>query len=1154
MRKCFKVLTIQFLILISYPVLAQQKLSDLPVIIPPSPNAASLGKFGDIPVSMYTGIPSVSVPLYTAKLGAYTLPISLQYHSQGLKVEESAGWVGLNWSLISGGAITRSIHTLPDEGAGGYLTHSKWTNDSIKADPARLVAFGHGEYDLEPDMFYYNFNGQSGKFILDSSVNHTARLTSYNDISITHNSTLSQFTIIDENGITYIFDANETTTNESNPAHPYNYVSAWYLSKITTPAGDITFSYTPQTIYVTQLMEVDREPTAPDPTTCNYSSTGSFSVLTYTEISALIISEINTPLEKIKFYISNTRRDLSPGKIDSISVFDLNADVKRKFTFSYSYFGNTASTANTDVRLKLDTVQEMSASKTDKKVYSFEYFDPGLVPSLTSYAQDYWGFYNGVGNSTLLPFVDPAIYGVYVASKTTQYGDRDPVFEKSRVGTLKKINYPTGGSTQFVYESHDYGYSPGGEVNEYKKTAKSLTATASRVGTINVPSTTLTFSINAAQTPTVTTSGSYSTFPLEDGPNTKLNRINANGTRTAILQRTLVNTLTTDYPNLAVGNYEIISTVDGTGQTATIDIKYYSLDTVLIKSKIAGGVRIKQVINYDPVTGLQQLKSYKYRLKSDTARSSGNLISDVNLITGQGPIAYGSGCGRLVRSSSSNNYLGSTQGSHVGYTLVTESDGDNLSNGWREVQYTSSIDYPNTYALNHQFAIQVDHVPFTYIETTKSLRYLTDYDFLRGLQTSEIYYNATGKKIKETSIGYNFSEAIDPASRNYYQTTMTAGYTVPVQTADPANTARQVEEYRVLNYILIAPWLFKTNSTETVYDANGENPLAIRTNYFYDNATHARLTRTETINSKKDTLKSLYKYPGDQLGIIGLSTTAATALTNMVASHKVSPVIEESHYKNSTFSTLKRTDYRTWDGSGKVIEPEHIVYKQLANPLDAVIDFLAYDTYSNVLSLAKSNDLVKSYLWDYKGNYPVAEVNNALQSDIAYTSFEADFMGNWAGVLSGNIQSLASLTGSKYYNLTTAGLTKTGLSSTSSYSVSYWSKNGAYNVAGTAPIKVGRIVTIAGNNWTYYEHLVTGKSSILVSGTGGIDELRLYPAAAQMTTITYIPLIGISSQCNANNQISYYEYDGLGRLKLIRDQDGMILKNYDYQYQKPITQ
>ena len=51
-----------------------------------------------------------------------------------------------------------------------------------------------------------------------------------------------------------------------------------------------------------------------------------------------------------------------------------------------------------------------------------------------------------------------------------------------------------------------------------------------------------------------------------------------------------------------------------------------------------------------------------------------------------------------------------------------------------------------------------------------------------------------------------------------------------------------------------------------------------------------------------------------------------------------------------------------------------------------------------------------------------------------------------------------------------------------------------------------------------------------------------------MTTYAYEPLVGITSQCDVNNKISYYIYDGLQRLVLIRDQDKNIVKKICYNY------
>ena len=71
----------------------------------PTPNAASLGKYGQIPVSYYNGLVNISIPIYTIKLQDIEVPIVLQYHSGGNKTDEHPGWVGLGWNLQAGGSI-----------------------------------------------------------------------------------------------------------------------------------------------------------------------------------------------------------------------------------------------------------------------------------------------------------------------------------------------------------------------------------------------------------------------------------------------------------------------------------------------------------------------------------------------------------------------------------------------------------------------------------------------------------------------------------------------------------------------------------------------------------------------------------------------------------------------------------------------------------------------------------------------------------------------------------------------------------------------------------------------------------------------------------------------------------------------------------------
>ena len=132
----------------------------------------------------------------------------------------------------------------------------------------------------------------------------------------------------------------------------------------------------------------------------------------------------------------------------------------------------------------------------------------------------------------------------------------------------------------------------------------------------------------------------------------------------------------------------------------------------------------------------------------------------------------------------------------------------------------------------------------------------------------------------------------------------------------------------------------------------------------------------------------------------------------------------------------------------------------------------------------------------------------------------------------------------------TNSITKSGLSAGTTYIVSYWIKN-------TSPLTITGTIgsAVAGRTlgaWKYYEHRITGQTSVNITGGFQIDELRLYPAGALMTSYTHEPLLGLSSQCDAQNRITYYEYDNIGRLQLIRDQDKNIIKTFEYKYKSPL--
>ena len=86
------------------------------VSVPNSPEAEAFTKYGDVGTNLFTGTPSISIPLYTIAGVEMSLPISLTYDASGIKVKQIASNVGLGWNLNVGGRVSRQTRGLPDHG------------------------------------------------------------------------------------------------------------------------------------------------------------------------------------------------------------------------------------------------------------------------------------------------------------------------------------------------------------------------------------------------------------------------------------------------------------------------------------------------------------------------------------------------------------------------------------------------------------------------------------------------------------------------------------------------------------------------------------------------------------------------------------------------------------------------------------------------------------------------------------------------------------------------------------------------------------------------------------------------------------------------------------------------------------------------------
>lgn len=357
-----------------------------------SPNAASLGKYADIPVNYHTGIPQVSIPIYTVKEGPLTLPIGISYHASGLKVLEVASWVGAGWSLNAGGVITRTVQGAPDERqtsntydqTHGHLSDSgynKYLWGPTNPTPVQLTMpswapiyerqewerFAEGKKDGEPDLFFFNFSGYSGKFYFHDDGSPV--LVPEQDVKIEYSYTpglgksIESFTITTPDGTKYYFGKTSSTTDVDpvEITNPFTgdgglsvgtAVSSWFLNKITSVDDLFSISLT----YAAENYSYYTISTFPVLYNQTQSSTPGYKAVKNI-VKGVRLSQIVFSNGKVDFTPSTAARlDLNGNtanfvddanteakSLSAIQVADNSGTDCRKFVFLYDYFTDNSS-------------------------------------------------------------------------------------------------------------------------------------------------------------------------------------------------------------------------------------------------------------------------------------------------------------------------------------------------------------------------------------------------------------------------------------------------------------------------------------------------------------------------------------------------------------------------------------------------------------------------------------------------------------------------------------------------------------------------------------------------------------------------------------------------------------------------------------------
>jgi len=1062
----------------------------LPKIESPSPSVAALMRFEEIPVSNYTGIPDISIPIYSidSRSKDISVDIALKYHPSAIAVDEVASATGLGWSLFAGGSISRTVRGYPDE---WYNAKSQFITAKVgiyrdelgtternryyefipvtgnQMTGTQLTYFDRhlweskekGKFDNEHDLYQFNFMGHTGRFIIKktSPTQYSiVRLDNDNAISVQYfagSTSTPYFIVYDDKGYEFRFDIRETTQQSAGSVTRYldqsiveslssgnvDYISSFHLSKI----------FRNNLLLVEFTYNTDSEIMNENTTTVNNTINSNFS-----NSSSVYSLVTNCPGELSKFAPlfngSTSSRNVKTKKIKKIDIVG-----KSKIYFTYENGRTDTNLSGDPVRLKkieikngndvafkeFELYYSTSTVSTRKRMLLQKVTERAAGSTLAlsyelTYApnsgvnlnKDYWGYHT----------VDNPFY------------PKEPHPSACKTEVLQKMTLPTGGAVVFGFEANTYSYIGADAVTDFSDNFDYWLHDDDYKY----------FSSNGGTT-------SYQNLKLSTQNQLMKWTGTFNSSNAFVKLYKIVNGVYVEVPSVtgteiviqAGAQYAMNFTnfTTGTLASATIAIEYREVNINHSQFKYGGGLRIKRIGHFEdasvsaqyydiPNAGQPQplkQKAYNYNFFTNQNKTSGSLSfgkpvfeyykSEEAFIDCQSP--YVTPYSYTTTTTFNNLFPLRTHGSDVGYQNVTVSE---TGNGTSLYTYRSPIDHPED--------------PETY-NVPDLFRPSKNKDYLRGQVTEEVHRNAAGDILKRINYDYTTTESEE-----------LTGLAIRGSSCPYSYLYQNYENY--INHVFNANyWCWNAITYLTpleLYEAFGWTRISSKITAEYFDGSTQPLTTSETfsfnpLNKKLET---------------HIVTNSSNEVFKTNYTYLAGDIQQVDSYKDNILLSQSYIQYSNSWTTNNFKLPANIQTAKGGLNLETRLQYNRYDAIGNPEEIQQANGTKICYIWGYNNAYPVAKIEN-----ISYAAI---------------------------------------------------------------PTALITAIQNASNAVNYNE------SAMLTA----LNNLRINTALAQamVTTMTYKPLVGISSATDPKGDKITYLYDGLGRLEYVKDKDNNLLSENQYYY------
>jgi hypothetical protein len=1126
-----------------------------------TPVEASFLKYTDMPVSEFTGIPNIAIPLHGVKISDVDVSLQLSYHAAGIKVSQEASWVGMGWDLQFG-SIVQHISDVDDYMSGTDASHYSSPGSSLTQMRADYVHSPFTSFHRKFNKFYYGCSGVQPVVASDWT----------NTIPVTEAAPFFSYGLYTDYKIPINGDRNNTN------------FEAQYMS--TSPTYD----------------------SEPDIFTANFLGHSIKFVKKFNSSQIIVLNKKGYKVEKVVdgFSIATPNGDKF---YFQISTYQLNLTSSGGGAFAS--LGGGAGAWRPGSRMFMLT----KVITRDKQNILFDYtIADGWHNNLPGFSQklvkNTGVSYNTSSNNWLI-----ALFG-YPTMSVNNSVESNYTESSEKAITLNSITIPDGKITFFqstridvngnqkldsilitnsdlrIIKKIDFHY-------EYHQANTSAASVFSIQGT--------SFSIDKLQKRlflrdvVINKTEEYSfTYDAEPLPpknsfaqdywgyyngalaNTSLA---PNPARLSAVQRSNVdwqmdngNNNSAQLQYARAGN--LISIKYPTGGNTVFEYELNEFDNVLLPnysninntSTQGNGLRIKNIQYLSGTNGSNSDKTTSYNYINGKllqyfqlgAQFSLSSVFDINLGQRSVSVASISYAEMGLKSFYSPGPLSTSSG--VGYEKVIKKEiASGIDIGRTESFYNISFDNisPNA-GSSAEFSSTLPAVK-------KIVGGVNGYDPTPETGTRnkllEFSSNNELKRKVEDTYYTNVSELeygarIFSFSSIWFSNDCGDSYIAPSY----GSATRQL-----IGFYPIYDVESRLGSTEITLYNNG-NELKQKKSFSYNNQGQIAQTSTETSNGDLVIERFDYAYEYQ------VRTGNSILLQNNILSDVTEYIYEKRPRSYFPIKAERRIQKEYALNGTQIVTTTHKNYPSGINGVNPIITNYGYTLNTVIPSrISSTNGQSHSFVLNTQGNKIMAECTNAKENEIFHYSFEETNQNDWDSNLTA-VDNTKSKSGkqsgridnpnpSEKYTHSNTWL-QIGNNTSKRYKYSVW----VYSTASSAQIflfmkragetayntYVSERTTYEQNKWVLLEGEYDVPADITElnirldnngNGTVWFDDVRLHPSDAMMTTYTYEPLVGISSQTDANNKTTYYFYDAFNRLSLVKDRNGNVLKRICYNYQ-----